>query len=112
MIRTIGSYGKALGQFVRPKGIAVDYNDLLYVVDAGFENVQIFDNKGNLLMFFGGSYEKPGDMWLPAKVIIDYKNLHYFEKYVYKGFKLKYLIFVTNQYGPDKINVYGFIELK
>ncbi len=110
LVRTVGSYGKVLGQFVRPKGIAVDKNDILYVVDAGFENVQLFDAQGNLLMFFGESYEKPGDMWLPAKVIIDYDNFQYFEKYVYKGFKLKYLIFVTNQYGPDKVNVYGFVE--
>ncbi|NOX90397.1 MAG: hypothetical protein GXO77_15410 [Calditrichaeota bacterium] len=109
-VRSIGSYGKALGQFVRPKGIAVDRDGLLYVVDAGFENVQIFDPNDQLLLFFGGSYEGPGDMWLPAKVIIDYDNLKYFEKYVYKGFKLKYLILVTNQYGPDKVNVYGFVE--
>ena len=111
-IDTVGSYGTFPGQFVRPKGIAVD-NDLnLYVVDAGFENVQIFNKDGNLLLFFGGSYSGPGGMWLPAKVIIDYNNLEYFEKYVYEDFDLKYLIFVTNQYGPDKINVYGFVEEK
>jgi len=79
-------------------------------VDAAFENVQIFDKEGKLLMFFGGTYQGPGYMWLPAKVIIDYDNLKYFQKYVYKDFKLKYLIFVTNQYGPDKVSVYGFIE--
>ncbi len=111
-IDTVGSYGRALGQFIRPKGIAVDDSLNLYVVDAGFENVQIFDKDGKLLMFFGGPYEKPGDMWLPAKVIIDYDNLGYFRDYVYEGFDLKYLIFVTNQYGPDKINVYGFVEEK
>jgi hypothetical protein len=63
-------------------------------------------------MYFGGSYTKPGDMWLPAKVVIDYKNLDYFQEYVHPSFNLKYLIFVTNQYGPDKINVYGFISKK
>jgi len=110
--RTIGSYGRNLGQFVRQKGIAVDKDENLYVVDAGFENVQIFNKEGNLLMFFGGPYKGPGDMWLPAKIIIDYDNLKYFQKYVYNKFKLKYLIFVTNQYGPEKINVYGFIEEK
>ncbi len=111
-LRTVGSYGRNLGQFVRQKGVAVDKNNNLYVVDAGFENVQIFNEEGKLLMFFGGPYKKPGDMWLPAKVIIDYDNLEYFQKYVYPKFKLNYLIFVTNQYGPDKINVYGFIEEK
>jgi len=109
-LRSIGSFGRSFGQFVRPKGIAVDRQKNLYVVDAGFENVQIFNNQGQLLMFFGGSYKKPGDMWLPAKVAIDYNNVKYFEKYVYKDFALKYLILVTNQYGPDKINIYGFIE--
>lgn len=94
------------------KGIAVDKENNLYVVDAGFENVQIFNNKGQLLMFFGGSYKGPGDMWLPAKVIIDYDNLNYFQKYVHESFDLKYLIFVTNQYGPSKINIYGFVETK
>ncbi|MCB0729631.1 MAG: hypothetical protein KDC88_01250 [Ignavibacteriae bacterium] len=110
--RTVGSYGRNLGQFVRQKGIAVDKENNLYVVDAGFENVQIFNNKGQLLMFFGGSYKGPGDMWLPAKVIIDYDNLNYFQKYVHESFDLKYLIFVTNQYGPSKINIYGFVETK
>ncbi len=111
-IRTVGSYGRNLGQFVRQKGIAVDKDENLYVVDAGFENVQIFDKEGQLLMFFGGPYNGPGDMWLPAKVIIDYNNLEYFQKYVHNNFNLKYLVFVTNQYGPDKINVYGFVEEK
>ncbi|MCD4736067.1 MAG: 6-bladed beta-propeller, partial [Bacteroidales bacterium] len=111
-IMSVGSYGNKIGQFVRPKGIAVDSESNLYVVDAGFENTQIFDKEGNLLMFFGGPYQKPGDLWLPAKVIIDYDNLTYFEDYVYESFNLKYLIFVTSQYGPDKINVYGYVEPK
>lgn len=111
-INSVGSYGQGHGQFVRPKGIAVDREKNLYVVDAGFENVQIFNDKGQLLMFFGGSYKGPGDMYLPAKVTIDYKNVSFFEKYVDPAYELKYLIFVTNQYGPDKVSVYGRVELK
>jgi DNA-binding beta-propeller fold protein YncE len=110
LVRTVGSYGRNIGQFARPKGIAVDRENNLFVVDAGFENTQIFDEKGNLLMYFGGPYNRQGDMWLPAKVIIDYDNTRYFEKYVIPGYRLEYLIFVSNQYGPDKINVYGFVE--
>ncbi|NOX18904.1 MAG: hypothetical protein GXO87_11555 [Chlorobi bacterium] len=112
LVDTVGSYGRGLGQFVRPKGIAVDKENRLYVVDSGFENVQIFNEQGDLLMFFGGPYHGPGDMWLPAKVIIDYDNLKYFQDFVDEHFNLKYLIFVTNQYGPDKINVYGYVEYK
>jgi DNA-binding beta-propeller fold protein YncE len=111
-ISSTGSNGANIGQFARPKGIAVDHDGNLFVVDAGFENTQIFDKDGKILMFFGGPYKGPGDNWLPAKVAIDYENLKYFKKYVDPEYNLRYLIFVTNQYGPDKINVYGSIELK
>lgn len=109
-IDAVGTYGENLGQFTRPKGIAVDKQSNLYVVDAGFENTQIFDKDGKLLMFFGGNYKGPGDLWLPAKVTIDYEHTKYFEQYVDKGFKLIYLILVTSQFGPDKLNVYGYVE--
>jgi len=109
---SVGSYGVGLGQFFRPKGIAVDRDGILYVVDSGFDNIQMFNPDGQLLMAFGGHYEQPGDMMLPAKVIIDYDNLQYFQQYVDPRFELKYLILVTNQYGPDKVGIYGRVELK
>ncbi len=109
-LRSIGSYGRGSGQFVRPKGIAVDHDKNLFVVDAGFENVQIFNSKDQVLMFFGGPYEGHGNMWLPAKIVIDYDNLSYFKQYVSDQFDLQYLLFVTNQYGPDKVSVYGFVR--
>lgn len=109
-ISSVGSYGKLQGQFVRPKGIAVDKNENLYVVDAGFENTQIFNKEGNLLMHFGGPYKGHGDMYLPFGICLQYDNLDYFQQFVDISYNLKYLIFVTNQYGPDKLSVYGFIE--
>jgi len=111
-LASIGGSGNNIGQFVRPKGIAVDRDAHLYVVDAGFENTQIFNEKGKVLMFFGGPYKGPGDMWLPAKVTIDYDNLSFFQKYVDPAYDLNYLVFVTNQYGPEKINVYGAVTMK
>lgn len=111
-LTAVGSYGTSPGQFARPKGIAADKESNLYVVDAGFENVQVFNNEGKVLMFFGGPYKGPGDMWLPAKVSVDYNNAAYFKKYVDPVYELDYLIWVTNQFGPDKINVYGSLKLK
>jgi hypothetical protein len=111
-VDSIGSYGKMPGQFVRPKGIAVDRDNYLYVVDAAFENVQIFNDQGEFMMPFGGPYTGPGYMNLPIGIVIDYDNLKYFETYVDPDYKLKYLILVSNQYGPDKLNIYGRIEPK
>lgn len=111
-LRQVGALGRGPGQFARPKGLDVDREHVLYVVDAAFENVQMFDAQGRLLMAFGGPYQRPGDMYLPAQVTIDYENLEYFQKYVNPRFTLKYLILVTNQYGPDKVSVYGRVEPK
>jgi len=111
-LKTVGQYGKNIGDFVRPKGIAVDKEENIYVVDASFENVQVFNKEGQLLLFFGGHYVSKGDMWLPTSVAINYEDINYFKKYVDPNYELKYLIIVANQYGPDKINVYGRIEPK
>lgn len=109
---TIGGLGNDLGKFVRPKGTAVDEENTLYVVDAGFENVQMFNESGQLLMHFGGPYQGPGDMWLPAKVHIEKENIDFFKKWLNPQFELKYLIYVTNQYGPDKVSIYGAVVPK
>lgn len=111
-IDSIGSRGDRPGQFSKIKGIAVDRDANIYAVDAGFDIVQIFNNEGKLLLVIGGHYEGPGGLIIPAEVMIDYDNLSYFQKYVDPAYDLKYLIFVTSQYGPDLINVYGRVEPK
>jgi hypothetical protein len=110
--RTIGRLGRGPGQFSRQKGIALDRSGYLYVVDASFQNVQIFSREGSVLTFFGGPYRGPGYLYMPATVAVDYANLEYFQRYVDQRFTLKHLIFVTNQFGPDKVTVYGFVEPK
>jgi len=72
-VRKFGSIGRRSGQFARPKGITVDRWGNVYVVDAAFGNVQIFDPDGRLLMFIGarGNQDRPGAFMLPAGVDID-----------------------------------------
>lgn len=109
LIRTFGFLGDNLGAFARPKGIDIDREGHLYVVDAAFENVQIFDEQtGRLLLFFGGPGIGPGNMYLPFGVHVDYDNVEYFKRFADKDFKLKYILYVGNYYGPNKLNVYGF----
>jgi DNA-binding beta-propeller fold protein YncE len=109
-VRAVGSYGDGLGQFARPKGIAVDDAGVLYAVDAAFENVQLFNFEGEFLMPIAGPYHGPGDLWLPAQVTIDYDNVEYFRTYVHESLEPEYLILVTSQFGPDKINVYARVH--
>jgi DNA-binding beta-propeller fold protein YncE len=110
-LRTIGRAGVAPGMFARPKGIAVDHQGLAYVVDAATQVVQIFDTEGRLLLFFGeAGASTQGEVILPAAVKVDYDNLSYFQKFVAPGHQLDYLIFVTSQYGDQKVSVYGFLK--
>jgi DNA-binding beta-propeller fold protein YncE len=109
-LSSFGKPGRGFGQFTRPKGVDADKYGNIYVVDAAFENVQVFDPSGKLLISFGGTYEGPGGMWLPAGIAIDDQHNAFFREYVDNRFVLDYLIFVTNQYGPDKISVYGFLN--
>jgi len=107
-VQMIGSLGIEIGKMVKPKGIAVDRQSRLYVADAATNSVQIFDPEGRLLLILGEAGQGLGEMDLPAKVYITYDGIGYFDEYSSPDFKLEYLIFVTNQFGPNKINVYGF----
>jgi DNA-binding beta-propeller fold protein YncE len=109
-VMTVGSYGDALGQFARPKGIAVDRDGVLYVVDAAFGNIQMFDREGRLLTWFGGAGNVAGDMAIPAQVTLDYESVDLFRSKVGEDHELAYLILVTNQYGNDKVSVYGRVN--
>ena len=107
----IGELGVTPGQFALPKGVGMDREGRIYVLDAAAPVIQLFDAEGKLLMFFGQPNGKePGALYLPAGLAIDYDNVRLFQKYVAPGYKLQYLILVTNQAGPDKVSVYGFLQ--
>lgn len=107
-VRSYGAVGSTPGSFARPKGLALDRTGRLYVADAAFENVQIFDDKGKLLLFFGQAGEPAARMHLPAGVSIDYDNVEMFKKDADPNFQIEYLVLVTSQFGPNKVDVYGF----
>lgn len=111
-VRSIGQLGRRPGEFARPKGIAVDREGRLYVVDAGFDNVQVLNPEGHPLIFIGGTGNDPGQMYLPAEVYLDYdaRHLAMFQPLAHPQLTLAYLVWVTNQYGPRAVSVYGYGE--
>jgi len=111
-VRSIGEMGDSLGQFARVKGVALDRENRLYAVDAMSQVIQIFNAEGKLLTWFGEPDSLPGLQNLPAKVLIDYEDIGFFDKYAAPHFKIEYLVFVINQLGPHKVSVYGFGQKK
>ena len=110
--RSVGSIGTYPGNFARAKDLAIDRDENLFVVDAAFGNVQIFNNSGQLLLFFGGQNGNNADMLMPRAIHIAYTHNKYFEEYLNPNYNLKYIIYVSNQHGENKINVYGAVEEK
>jgi len=81
-VRAVGGNGDAPGNFARPKGVAVDSLGDLYVADSGWSNVQIFNRKGQVLLFFAGRGPMPGLLKNPTAVAIDRDNHIYVGDYI------------------------------
>ncbi len=103
-----GKAGRAPGHFSRPRGMAVDREGIIYVADARMHIVQLFDPQGRALMYIGGVGIGEGQLHLPAQVTISYDIAEPFRKYISPDFEAKYLVFVTNQLGPNKVSVFAF----
>jgi DNA-binding beta-propeller fold protein YncE len=68
---TIGGYGAAQGQFIKPAGLAVDQEGNLYVADSGNHRVQKFDLDGLFLAEVGGAGSGNGQFNEPWGVAVD-----------------------------------------
>lgn len=66
----IGTIGDPTGGIYRPKGIGIDSEDHIYVVDSEWGVVQVFDRKGRLLYRFGNGTNF-GQFLLPTGLCID-----------------------------------------
>ena len=106
--RVIGRLGDNIDEFVRVKGIAIDREGRIWVVDAGPEVAKIYNQKEQLLLFFGRQGTNPGTMNIPATIDLNYDDVELFQKYAVKGAQIEFLVIVTNQYGPHKVSIYGF----
>lgn len=76
-IRSVGTRGTYIGQMVRPKGVAVDSEGNLYVVESYHDHLLIFNRSGQFLLPIGGTGYTSGSFYLPAGLWIDKRNRVY-----------------------------------
>jgi DNA-binding beta-propeller fold protein YncE len=67
----VGKIGDGRGTMFRPKGIGIDFEGHLYVVDSNLDLVQVFNREGQLLYYFGQAGTGFGDFRLPTGLFID-----------------------------------------
>jgi DNA-binding beta-propeller fold protein YncE len=73
-LRQFGSRGLILGQLVRPKGVSVDAEGNVYVIESFYDSLLVYSPKGEFLMPIGGTGKATGRFYLPAGVWVDAKN--------------------------------------
>jgi DNA-binding beta-propeller fold protein YncE len=72
----IGTSGDPAGGIYRPRGVGIDSEDHIYIVDSELGMVQIFDRRGRLLYRFGNGTNF-GQFLLPAGLFIDQNDRVY-----------------------------------
>lgn len=72
--RAFGTRGLYVGNLVRPKGISVDGEGHLYVIESYHDSLLVFTPQGELLLPIGGTGAATGRFYLPAGVWVDTKQ--------------------------------------
>jgi DNA-binding beta-propeller fold protein YncE len=73
-VKSFGQQGDIFGTFSRPKGIALDTYNNIYVLDANHNNFQIFNNSAELLLFVGKFSSANDGFQSPVSIAISENN--------------------------------------
>lgn len=70
----LGRRGTKVGDLVRPKGVAADSENNIYVIESYHDHLLIFDGQARFLLPIGGAGKEAGTFYLPAGVWVDRGN--------------------------------------
>lgn len=106
-MRTFGQPGDRYGDLGHPKHLDVGPDGVIFVADAAFRCVHLFNQEGQLLMLLGGPEDKPGGTLMPLGVAVAEslpENLHLL---IPCDFDAHYFVFVTNTIGAKRLSLYA-----
>jgi DNA-binding beta-propeller fold protein YncE len=69
-LRQWGGHGLEPGQFMRPRALAIDDDERIYVADSCNHRIQVFDTAGKLLKVWGTRGSAPGELSYPYDLAI------------------------------------------
>jgi len=80
-LRQWGGHGYALGEFLKPRALAIDDQDRIYVADSCNHRIQVFDTMGKRLAHWGTRGAEPGQLSYPYDLAIGPDNALYVCEY-------------------------------
>jgi len=98
-LNQFGKRGMFVGNLPRPKGVAIDSEEHVYVVESYYDHLIVFDREGKGLLPIGGSGKAPGQFNLPAGVWIDKNDV----VYVADMFNARIMVFQYIKHGTEQI---------
>ena len=72
--RVIGERGLNVGNLVRPKGVTVDTDGNVYIIESLHDYLLVYNRNGDLLLPIGGTGAAAGQFYLPSGVWSDVSN--------------------------------------
>ncbi|WP_207063247.1 6-bladed beta-propeller [Motiliproteus sp. SC1-56] len=76
-LRGFGKRGGFVGNFVRPKGVALDSEGNIYISESYHDYMLIFGQQGRFLLPIGGAGKSAGKFFHPSGIWIDSQNRIY-----------------------------------
>lgn len=102
-----GRAGDRYGDLGKPKHVAVGPDGTMFIADAEFAHVHLFDESGRLLMLLGGPDVPIGATPMPLGVAIAPTLPDPIAALVPDDFRADYFVFVTNTLGDRRINLFA-----
>jgi DNA-binding beta-propeller fold protein YncE len=69
-LRQWGGHGFEPGEFMRPRAMAIDEQDRIYVADSCNHRIQVFDTEGKVLAMWGTRGTSPGQLSYPFDIAL------------------------------------------
>jgi len=107
IVTPIGQPGDRYGDLGHPKHLDVGPDGVIFVADAAFRCVHLFNQEGQLLMLLGGPEDKPGGTPMPFGVTVAESLPDNLQGFVPPDFDAHYFLFVTNTIGSKRISLFA-----
>ena len=104
---SFGSPGNRLGNLGKPRHVAVGPDEILFVADAEFAHVHLFDEQGRLLMLLGGPHDRAGGTPMPVGLAVAQALPDAIAALVPQDFHARYFVFVSNSVGAKRLSLFA-----